>query len=32
MIDAALAALTTSGVPLPAIHYDKFTDASTTAR
>lgn len=32
MIDAALAALAAGGVPLPAIHYDKFTDASTTAR
>lgn len=32
MIDAALAALTAAGLPLPAIHYDKFTDASTAAR
>lgn len=29
MIDAGVAALTTAGVPLPAIFYDKFTDAST---
>lgn len=28
MIDAAIAALTGLGVPLDAIHYDKFTDAS----
>ena len=32
MIDAAVAALTSAGVALPAIHYDKFTDASTKAR
>ncbi|MES2492567.1 MAG: 2Fe-2S iron-sulfur cluster binding domain-containing protein [Pseudomonadota bacterium] len=32
MIDAALAALSAAGVPLSAIHYDKFTDASTMAR
>lgn len=32
MIDAAVATLTTAGVALPAIHYDKFTDASTAAR
>ncbi|MES2300578.1 MAG: 2Fe-2S iron-sulfur cluster binding domain-containing protein [Pseudomonadota bacterium] len=29
MIDAAVSALTAAGVPLPAIFYDKFTDAST---
>lgn len=29
MIDAGVAALTAAGVPLPAIFYDKFTDAST---
>jgi p-cymene monooxygenase electron transfer component len=29
MIDAAVAALTAQGVALDAIHYDKFTDAST---
>lgn len=29
MIDAAVAALTSAGVGLESIHYDKFTDAST---
>lgn len=29
MIDAAIGELTSLGLPLPAIHYDKFTDAST---
>lgn len=29
MIDAAIATLTAAGIPLPAIFYDKFTDAST---
>ncbi|PWR20974.1 2Fe-2S iron-sulfur cluster-binding protein [Zavarzinia compransoris] len=32
MIDAAIAELTRLGVPLPAIHYDKFTDAGTGKR
>lgn len=32
MIDAAIAELTRLGVPLAAIHYDKFTDASTGKR
>lgn len=31
MIDAAIAELGRQGVPLSAIHYDKFTDASTKA-
>ncbi len=32
MIDAAITALTTLGLPLEAIHYDKFTDSSHAAR
>jgi p-cymene monooxygenase electron transfer component len=32
MIDAAVAVLTDQGVTLDAIHYDKFTDASTSTR
>ncbi|MFW2828775.1 2Fe-2S iron-sulfur cluster-binding protein [Sphingomonas sp. ID0503] len=31
MIDAGVETLTAGGVPLDCIHYDKFTDASTTA-
>lgn len=32
MIDAAITELTALGVPLSGIHYDKFTDASYTAK
>lgn len=32
MIDAAIAVMTGLGIPLESIHYDKFTDASTTAK
>jgi p-cymene monooxygenase electron transfer component len=32
MIDAAVSVLTQRGLPLAAIHYDKFTDASYIAR
>jgi len=31
MIDAALAVLARAGIPHARIHYDKFTDASSTA-
>jgi len=31
MIDAGIAAFVAGGVPLTAVHYDKFTDASTSA-
>jgi p-cymene monooxygenase electron transfer component len=32
MIDAGVAVLAAAGVPVPDIHYDKFTDAGTSAR